>query len=286
MKRWLIPLSILVAMSAAVASPAQVQEVVEAERKEDNAHSYSFVGGVLMGFIGNDTYPANRVSEKHIFLDVDGKERKVKMNSPIGLGLRHYLSDKLVQVTEFDVSFSNQSAAQAELRLLSELAYSQSASDTEITDVRDFHGGSQPNAELLYQEEGYRDRIENQIDEGRMFEDSIADTVNTHFTLNPITDLSDAYVVIGVSFDLPKATSSGKQRGSRMAVHYLGNLKAGVPKDFEIRKRFSPFYPRKTRYDLFLFDGNATPVAHTFSKGLRHLTRKEAEELKKKLREP
>ncbi len=283
MKKRLIVFLIWVTSASVAVASINAQEPVKSQPKAEPTQAYLFTSGAVIGFINDKAYPATRVSEKHIFLDVKGKQRKVKMNSPIGLGLKKSISDKLVQVTESQVSFSNQSAARTELRLLSELAYSQSANDTEITDVRDFYGGSQPNTEILYQEEGYRDRIENQIDEGRMHEDTIADTVQVKLTLNPTEDLDGAYLVVGVSYDLPNTLSKAKKRGSRMAVHYLGDLEAGVPKRFEFRKRFSPFYPRNNRNEIFLFEGNAEPIAHTLSKGLQALTAEQAEELSKHL---
>ena len=124
MKKRLIVFLIWVTSASVAVASINAQEQVKSQPKAEPPQAYLFTSGVVIGFINDKAYPATRVSEKHIFLDVKGKQRKVKMNSPIGLSLKKSISDKLVQVTESKVSFSNQSAARTELRLLSELAYS------------------------------------------------------------------------------------------------------------------------------------------------------------------
>jgi hypothetical protein len=235
----------LITMAAVQAETAKVSvRQSEAEKSIIEENSYYFVGAGLLAYIDGNPYPAIGVSEKRINVQVNGSIRKLKMSAPIGLMLKPCLSDKFIQVEDFGFSFSNLRAARAEVRMLSDLSFSQSASDAEIADIRGFHSEPVPDQELLYQEEGYRELLENQIEDNRMKEDSVVDTLNLKFTLMPNADLKKAYLVCGVSFDLPESSSNSNPRGSRMAVHFLGDLEKGVSKTVSIHKAFDRNGPK------------------------------------------
>ena len=242
-------------------------------------HAYFFIGAELLTFIDDVPYPALTVSGKRIFAKKDDTVEAVKLDAPIGLKLTPCVTNDFLGLEEPAITYHNSYAARRELRLWSELSYSQSASDAEIADLRTTIPGT-PRDELLSQEEGYRDLIEDRIDEGRMHEDVNIDTVNLKFTVTPNADMNGVYVAIGISYDLPKGQSEDIQRGSRMAVHYLGKLSGSSSEAIRIRKTVAPFEPVNVKCELFFYKGEANPIAHTFSRKLRKLTETEASQVR------
>lgn len=242
---------------------------------ETQLSSYFFIGAELLTFIDEKPYPAVSVSKKHILARKDGTTEEIKLSAPIGLKLTPCVSDVFIKVEDPAITFDNTHAARAELRLWSELSYSQSASDAEIADLRTSTPGT-PSDELISQEEEFREFLEDSIDEGRMNEDRIVDTVNLKLRLNPNTDMNDVYVAYGISYDLPKSKSMNPQRGSRMAVHYLGDLREAGAETFRIRKQFARFKPTNFKCEFFFYKGKAEPIAHTLSRKLRELNAEEA----------
>lgn len=243
------------------------------------SHAYFFIGADLLTFIDEVPRPALTVSGNRIHARKDGTVETVKLSAPIGLKLKPCLTHDFISLTDPAITYDNALAARREVRLWSELSYSQSASDAEIADLRTVIPGT-PSDALLNQEEGYRDLIEDRIEDGRMHEDVTIDTVNLKFTLNPDSDMTDVYVAIGISYDLPKGNTEDSQRGSRMAVHYLGNLSGGSSNTLRIRKTFDPFKPVNVKCELFFYKGEANPIAHTFSRKLRKLTQTEASQVR------
>ena len=249
---------------------------------ETQVSSYFFISAELLTFIDQKPFPAVGVSKKRIYVSKDGAIEELKLSAPIGLKLKPCVTDVFIKVEDPAITFDNTHAARVELRLWSELSYSQSASDAEISDLRTSIPGT-PNDELISQEEGYREFMENSIDEGRMHEDRFADTVNMKFTLSPNQDMEEVYVACGISYDLPTSKSKEPQRGSRMAVHYLGNLSEGTPAVFNIRKPFARFKPVNVKCELFFYKGKAEPIAHTLSRKLRALNMEEAVQVRELL---
>jgi len=277
MKKHLVGLLISILAVQAELEPDQSAGTLEAQ-----AVSYFFVSAELLAFINEKPYPAVGVSKKRILASKDGAIEQLKLTAPIGLKLKPCVSDDFIKVEDPAITFASAHAARAELRLWSELSYSQSASDAEIADLRTTIPGT-PADELVSQEEGYRQFMEERIDEGRMNEDRIVDTVNLKFKLSPNAYMDDVYIACGISYDLPKGKSKEPKRGSRMAVHYLGNLSKGSPEIFHIRKQFDRFKPVNMKCELFFYKGKAEPIAHTLSRKLRELNREEAVEVRELL---
>lgn len=278
-------------MKACIIGCLLVFIIVQTEAAADNAgqsgskdlnnpsQAYFFIGAEVLTFIEDVPCPALTVSGNRIYARKDGTVEAVKLSAPIGLKLKPCVTHDFISLTDPAITYDNALATRRELRLWSELSYSQSASDAEIADLRTTIPGT-PRDELLSQEEGYRDLIEDRIDEGRMHEDVNIDTVNLKFTLKPDSDMTDVYVAIGISYDLQKGKSEDNPRGSRMAVHYLGNLSGGSSNTLRIRKTFDPFNPVNVKCELFFYKGEANPIAHTFSRKLRKLTQTEASQVR------
>lgn len=245
--------------------------------------SYFFIGADLLTFIDEESHPAIGVSKKRIHANRNGVIEELKLSAPVGLKLKPCVTDDFIKVEDPSITFDNVHAAQAELRKWSELNFSQSASDGEIADLRTSIPGT-PSSELVSQEEGFREFLEDGIDEGRMHEDSLADTVNLKFTLIPNSDMDAVYIAYGISYDLPKSKMKDPQRGSRMAVHYVGDLSKDSPQIVHIRQRFARFKPDNFKCELFFYKGKAEPVAHTLSRKLRKLDNEEADQVKELLK--
>lgn len=241
--------------------------------------AYFFLSGDLLAFVEEKSYAASHLTPNQMYILKDGKSQPVSVDTPIGLKITPVVTEAFVELDDFDFSLTNERAARKEVRLLSELSYSRSMSDGEIGDIRSINPDIQ-DQELISQEQEFREKMERQIDDLRMLEDNWADTLNLTFTLTPNQTMSDVYVVCGLSYDQDKESADKIKKGSRMVVHFLGDLQKGGAKTFRFLKHLDRFAPENPECELFFFKGKAEPVAHTSARKLRPLNAEEAAQVR------
>ena len=244
------------------------------EGKETAA--YFFIGGELLVFVNDTPHKVSRVTSDQIQIEQDGIERSVSVNNRIGLKPTPVITPAFVEIDDFDYFPSNRAAAREEVRILSELSYSQSMSDGEVGDIRSINPDWQ-DQELINQEEEFRTQMEGQVDDLRMLEDPWMDTITLQLTLTPKQDLEDVYLVCGISYDQGGVENN---KGSRMIVHYLGSLGEGVAESFSITKPLERFKAVDSQCELFFYTGNAEPVAQPLANKFRPLNSEEAQQVR------
>ncbi|MCB1124342.1 MAG: hypothetical protein KJT03_22510, partial [Verrucomicrobiae bacterium] len=257
----------------------QIQANSDNPEKNNRIEAYFFISGDLLAFVKGKPFVTSQVSNSQIFISRNGSNEALDANTTIGFRPKPAVANTFLNVDAFEYSLVNHQTARKEVRLLSELSYSQSMSDGEIGAIRSINPEI-PDEDLISQEQEYRERMERQIDDLRMLENQWVDTLSLKFTLTPNQSMSNVYVVCGLSFDQAKDEEEKIEKGSRMAVHFLGDLEGEKSKNFRFNKRLERFDPINTNCELFFFQGNAEPVAHTSARKLRPLNAEEAEQVR------
>ena len=276
------PLTVLI-LAGTCGVCAEAEESTAGTEKDPEIASYFFIGGELLAFVEGTPVRTSRVTQSHLYIEEEGQSRVLGTDTRIGLKNTPVLANAFIEVEDFEYALTNLAAGREEVRLLSELSFSQSMNEGEIGDIRSINPNVQ-DEELISQETEFREQMERQIDDLRMLEDSWSDTLSVGFTLKPRQNMQGVYVVCGLAFRNDDASSHTEQ-GSRLAVHYLGDFEAGVPRSFRLNKPLERFRPFATDCELFFFQGNAQPVAHTHARNLRPLNQEETTQVKAMLNE-
>ena len=261
---------LVLGLSASYASPSNHTAEVE---------GYFFLSADLIVFHEDTPSVASKVTEVNIYILKGVQELAVSRDTRIGLKMTPVVTEAFLKLEDFDYVLSNRAVGRKEVGMLSELSYSHSMSEGEVGDIRSIN----PNVDdqtLLSQEEAFRDQMGREIDDLRMLEEGWVDSVSLKFTVTASQDLQAVYVVCGLSYSEKRESSENERDGSRMVVHYLGDLKEGESIPFQCLRHLERFQAVESDCELFFFQGNAEPVAHTLARKLRPLNKEETAQVR------
>lgn len=245
----------------------------------EEVDAYFFLSGDLIVFVEDAPSLVSKVSKDKLYIQKEGHEQAVGLDTRIGLKITPVVANAFLKVEGFDYMLSNQAIGRKEVRMLSELSFSQSMSDEEVGDIRSMNPMIE-DRDLVDQEDAFRQQMERQIDDLRMLEEPWLDSVRMKFTVTPSQDMRDVYVVCGLAYrGMSEAREQGIE-GSRMIVHYLGHLNEGVSKSFQFDRSLERFQAVDSDCELFFYEGNAKPIAHTLARKLRPLNKEETTQVR------
>ena len=281
-----LPLILVTLVFTPVCSLAKESEEVAGGSKSESV--YLFIAGDLSAKQGKGSYPIHSMNKRHIVLDKGTGTQKASRNAQILMRLRPTLSYSLVEVSQFDFTFSSTIPSEIEARAMSEMVRHQCGTDTEIAIIPDAinQGGRRSNAyfdqlELLKQENRqFQEDLEYEASDLIFEAERIVDTIHLDLELLPELDYEDAYVAVAVGIGDHSAESKVGSN-SQVVVGYLGTLRANNVEEFKLRMSLKPFFAENAVCELFLFSEDGKPVATNLSRGLKAYTREQIEALRR-----
>ena len=246
--------------------------------------AYVFIGGELSAAQGKGHFPVVAMTTRHILVDHGTGVKKVSKSSSILLQLKPTLSKSIVEISNFDFSFSSSLPSRIEAQAVSEMLRHQLGTEQEIANMAKIGGGG-PRSRLNYDaieeltqetkeyQEGLLDHADQASDEA---EDRV-DTLHLKFDIFPEEDYADAYIAVAVSFDLQEF--KGLRRGSQVFGSFVGSLRAERAETVRIRLSLRPFFRMNSVCEVFLFHGEGIPIATNRSRLLQALSEEQLEEI-------
>ena len=239
---------------------------------------YWFVSGAL----NTDKGPVLSLSKRHVLVDQGTKVKKMSNRSPLTLHLQPMVTERFVEIGDFDASFSSSLPGLMEARAASEMMRHQMGTENEISLLPKIETVRR-RTRLNYDQIEEQNRESREYEEGmRHFAEEVAheaerrvDTLHVTFELSPDRDYTDAYVALAVSYALPRIG----RRGSQVYARYVGDLKSGESKLTKMRVALIPFPRRDAKCELFLFHGNGQAIATNLARRVQAVTASQIAEM-------
>lgn len=268
----------ILAIGAILASVFALGE--ESVEGGDSDH-YLFIGGSLSAAEGKSYFPIASVNKRHVYVEKGEKLKRLSNRVPVIIHLRPTLSDRYVELGNFDFSFSSTLPALIEARAVSEAMRHQMGTELEIARMPKIESRG-PRWRLNYDEienlnrdtKEYQQTLRDHAEYATDVAENRLDTVHLEFDVVPDRDYSEVYAAVAVSYALPRRGES--QRGSQVFARYIGDLKAGQSELVKLRSNLVQFRALDARCEVFLFEGEGTPIATNLSRRLQKMTAAEA----------
>lgn len=274
-------------MAIALAPLSLIAQVAVEESDTSKSESvYLFIGGELSAKQGKGHYPVLSMSKRHIVLDKGTTTKRISGNSQILMRLKPNLSYSMVEVSQFDFTFSSTIPAALEARAMSEMMRHDWGTDTQISIIPDAISQSRGRRndyyeqveELKRENRQYQEDLEDETRDLIFEAERISDTIHIELEFFPYLDYENAYVAVAVGRG-DESENSVVGSNSQVVVGYLGTLRANTVEAFRLRMSLKPFHAENAVCELFLFCEEGIPIATNLSRGLKRFTREQIEAL-------
>ena len=249
----------------------------EESANEADLDQYFFIGGSLSAAEGKSYFPIASVTKRHLYVDKGSKLKRLSNRVPVIVQLKPALSDRYIELSAFDVSFSSSLPALIEARAVSEAMRHEMGTDLEIASLPKIESRG-PRWRLNYDQienlnrdtQEFQDNLRDQVDYATDVAENQMDTVHLEFELTPDRDYRDVYAAVAISYAFPRRDEA--QRGSQVFARFIGDLEGGKSELVKLRASLVQFRAFDTRSEVFLFDGEGTPIATNLSRRLQKMT--------------
>lgn len=249
------------------------------EPSQERASSgYWFIGGTLSAAEGKSYYPISSVTKRHLYIEKGAKEKRLSRSVPVILQLGPAISDSLIRITNLEASYSSSLPALIEARAVSEMMRHEMGTDVEISTLPPIESRS-GRRRLNYNEietlkmesKEYQDSLRDHADFGADAAENRVDTLHLEFGMTPDRDYRNVYAAFAVSFDMPGRNNGEILRGSEVMARHIGDLATGEIEVVKARASLTPLRRRNTQCEIFLFEGDGTPIATNLSRRVRKI---------------
>lgn len=243
------------------------QDTSEAEQKESGY--YIFRGSEILVRHKKLALPIASADKKGVYLTKGNGTKKVRWSSACMATPLLTVSNKFIDLSDLQYEFVYQKASDSE-----ELAYEamrEKERQTNYDIIKVYEGSSdtklQDIAELEFEREEFEADTETNIRNGDLLAEGFADSIQLSMTLTSLFDIKDAYAAVMVDY----AKLDGERRVA-VKLHRIGDLFQESPDKISISTYLGEGDYRSSRIEIFLFEGNATPLPTSLSSSLRMLS--------------
>lgn len=240
---------------------------------------YHFLGAEILVQYRKIAAPIISTDKKGVYVDIGKKKPKRFPWHTICLGRTTIgVSNRFVDITDMDYKFFYQNASFREKEAYDKIRAKARETSIHITQIRASQGGSgsvQDAIDMLEtQYAEFAADLEELIENDDLKIAGHADSIDLKMTLTPTSDIRDAYCAAMVDY----SEVSGKRRVV-YKLNRLGDLLKDIPETTSFTMLLGEGDFRQSRFELFLFSGDGSPIATNRSRGLRMLSVAEFEEL-------
>lgn len=247
---------------------------------------YIFSGGHLVAAYKSGYLPVISADKKGVYINTDRGIKRIRYSTECKLISKLAISDQVVAVSELKYGFDNLRQSQLESQAVSEMMQNEAATEASILMKGGGIAGAPPGglSEELQAEINQMKEVQSETSEfvkeslendayGR---GELSDIVNVRFNLLPETDLKNVYCAMVVRYLQKDPIIPGKLSRARVVrVKKIGSLDTGRPNKVRFSCPFPEGFVNEKGLELFLFHGEAKPLATNLSRNLRPLIEEE-----------
>jgi len=245
---------------------------------------HAFTSGHLVAAYKSGYLPVLSGDKRGVYVNTEKGIKRLRYSADCKLILNRGVSDQIVTITDIKYGFDNLKQSQLEASAMTESMRNEAATERTILLRGGGIAGSPPGGpseevqaqidEMKEVQAETSEFVKESLEQDAYSRGSLSDLINVKFNLLPETDLKNVYCAMVVRY-LQRDPTGELSKARVVRMKKLGNLDTGRPNKVRFSYPLPEGFVNENGIELFLFHGEANPLATNLSRNLRPLTTEE-----------